>query len=605
MTFLTLILLLTLQSAAADTTESDKILTYSKSLEWRHVLYAPKGRSMVVNPLYFAEPKLGPTDPRAELEGTLKALRKIEPTHDLHAQCRWPLRYKILKSMFELPAPVECLKLEQWTKSYSPYEMRFVYASQYISNPASVFGHAFLLLPSPTQTEGLWMTFNYAADIPSDENAFSYVLNGVGGGYVGDYTVLPYYRRLHQYSGIENRDLWHYIIKLSPDELDSLLRHLWELVHLADFEYYFFDENCAGVILRTLSVVIPEMRNGFSLPLYVHPVEVIKRLNQIGRLGEASAIPSHFKVMAQKLKRSSKPERDGFYRAVREKKAEPKALQGRISELVIEYASYESDQNKGQVPEELKNIERSAYIAQSKSDMPPLKMTLEDSELNAPHLGTDYQTLYFGAAETTGSMSGSLGYRIGIHGIVDPEAGFMPNSALEAFKIKTKFDQDGIWISEVTLAQALNIQNIHRFDPKGSWRVRVQALENLYTHSQSDLFVRTGGAYGYALGLGQHSLYLFAAADNNFGRNLPQGHLEVGPELGVLLRFNRFKWYTNLVFGDAPLENSKQLKFISTESQGRLTLAKNWTVNLTQKWVRLLAKKAEGNTTDLSLQYFF
>ena len=50
-------------------------------------------------------------------------------------------------------------------------EITLVYASQYLSNPASAMGHTFLMIPSKRQTRGFWLTYNYAASIPTGTGA--------------------------------------------------------------------------------------------------------------------------------------------------------------------------------------------------------------------------------------------------------------------------------------------------------------------------------------------------------------------------------------------------------------------------------------------------
>ena len=75
---------------------------------------------------------------------------------------------------------------------------------------------------------------------------------------------MPYYLKVREYTDLENRDIWEYELNLSPEEIDRLLMHAWELgpIH---FDYYFFDENCAYHLLGLLEAARPdlELTKGF------------------------------------------------------------------------------------------------------------------------------------------------------------------------------------------------------------------------------------------------------------------------------------------------------------------------------------------------------
>ncbi|NCN40141.1 DUF4105 domain-containing protein, partial [bacterium] len=219
--------------------------------------YGSDYKSRVTSEDFFASGLSGRTNPVHELLATIELFRsesRYDKTNTLKsARCRFPSRYLYLKRSFELPDLKPCDRIEDWKSSYQPDRLYLVYASQYVSNPASIFGHSFLLIGSKVLTEGLWISHNYAAAMPPNTPGWRYILGGMIGWFYADYSVMPFYQRLFQYGSIENRDLWMYQIKLSPEELDFYIAHMWELVHLAKFDYYFLDENCAGALFRTFS----------------------------------------------------------------------------------------------------------------------------------------------------------------------------------------------------------------------------------------------------------------------------------------------------------------------------------------------------------------
>ncbi len=103
----------------------------------------------------------------------------------------------------------------------------------------------------------------------------TYAVKGLGGGYPGRFSTIPYYLKVKNYSNLENRDLWEYRLNLSQDQIDRLVLHLWELGS-THFDYYFFDENCSYHLLSLLEVANPELRLRDRFPLWVIPADSLR-----------------------------------------------------------------------------------------------------------------------------------------------------------------------------------------------------------------------------------------------------------------------------------------------------------------------------------------
>lgn len=85
-----------------------------------------------------------------------------------------------------------------------------VFASAYLNNPASLFGHTLLRLDRRGQTEPtrlLAYAINYAA-ADSNSRGLMYVMDGIAGGFKGKFEIQPYYKLVRTYSDLESRDLW-------------------------------------------------------------------------------------------------------------------------------------------------------------------------------------------------------------------------------------------------------------------------------------------------------------------------------------------------------------------------------------------------------------
>ncbi len=538
------------------------------------------------------------------MKETIEVFQKKLPVSDSHPQCLFPSRYLFLKKHFNLEAEIRCEKFSQWTEHYRPEKLLLVYASQYLSNPASVFGHSFLLLPSPKQTKGFWLSFNYAASIPVNTSGVGYIYGGLTGGFQGDYSTLPYYQRLFQYGSVENRELWHYEVLLSSEELTFFLAHLWELVHAADFTYYFLDENCAGILLRTFAAILPDMEDQSALPVYVHPIEVIHRLDQKGRLGKVDLVPSQGNILRASLDRLSSDEKQTVHRVIKNPPQSHIELNQKASEALIHYTAYKSHQNQGVLPEELKSLERTAHIERSRFSTPPFEFPKESLLSSAPHLAHYSKMAEVGGSYLNQSLALDFGFRFAIHDLLDPDAGFIKNSAVEGGRLKLSATENSLWLQEFTIAHIDNYQPLYKFDPKASWRIKASFKENLLTESKSDLFFDLHSAYGMSVEVFNQYFYAHLASDLNLGEHLEQATFELGPELGAIFQFGDTKGYIAAQMGLGPFENS-DTEFVKLRSGLSHRLNKRLNLTAQTQWVELPQKNFNGYRNSIAVRYYF
>src|SRR5687768_4958877 len=99
---------------------------------------------------FFNSPQ-GKTDPEAELQATLAAffvpLTEVKEGEE-HPQCNFPARFKWLSQQLAFdPARLKiqtCDRLDRWMKTLDPAGATLVFASYFMNNPASMFGHTLL-----------------------------------------------------------------------------------------------------------------------------------------------------------------------------------------------------------------------------------------------------------------------------------------------------------------------------------------------------------------------------------------------------------------------------------------------------------------------------
>ena len=126
-----------------------------------------------------------------------------------------------------------------------------------MNSPASAFGHTFLRFDKDLTTPLLSYAVNYSAKI-NEEKGISYIYKGLFGGYEGHYSIDRYYKKLKEYSDLEQRDIWEYTLKLSQKEIDKMVRHIFEIRHFYA-DYFFMSENCSYNLLWLLEVAKDEV----------------------------------------------------------------------------------------------------------------------------------------------------------------------------------------------------------------------------------------------------------------------------------------------------------------------------------------------------------
>ncbi|MHA7834504.1 MAG: Lnb N-terminal periplasmic domain-containing protein, partial [Algiphilus sp.] len=218
--------------------------------DWQKMLHMEArplgGTRSAVHSAWFFLAEDGRNNPRAELYATLRAFLENQtvPARDEKAGCVFGLRWRFLDAHLDLqaagvPTP-DCPRRAQWWQALNPERAWLVFPAAYLNSPASMFGHTLLRIDGTRGSETsplLAYAVNFAAQTEA-ENSLVYAYKGLTGGYIGRFSVMPYYEKVREYGRIEVRDLWEYPLQLPEAALERVMLHLWEL-RGAGFDYYF------------------------------------------------------------------------------------------------------------------------------------------------------------------------------------------------------------------------------------------------------------------------------------------------------------------------------------------------------------------------------
>lgn len=189
-------------------------------------------------------------------------LRPSGDKPDDHPRCRFPARWSWLSEQIRPSADAEtgapaCAGYQQWTRGNSVESISIVYATGYLGNPASYYGHTLLKFNfagarSPARL--LDVSVNYGAIVAADTHPFVYIVHSLTGGYDGGFSHIQFYFHNHNYGDIELRDLWEYRLELPRAAVERIVAHAWEVLGKR-YTYHFFRLNCAYRMAELLEVV--------------------------------------------------------------------------------------------------------------------------------------------------------------------------------------------------------------------------------------------------------------------------------------------------------------------------------------------------------------
>lgn len=232
---------------------------------------------------FFISPE-GKISPKKELKATIHALFFNKKSPSKNVICQFPARYYWLRTKFydsDLPKIEEiCPNIIDWLNKKSTDHLSIIFASAYLGNPSSMFGHTFLRFYNNFNKAGSLNTetINYAADANGKQGIIDFVVKGLFGGLPGITDELPFYRRLRSYSENEGRDLWEYHLNFAPNEIKLIALHLFEIKDKV-FDYFFLDENCSYRTLAVLAVAKPDLSPFEVFSKYAIPIDTIRLIN--------------------------------------------------------------------------------------------------------------------------------------------------------------------------------------------------------------------------------------------------------------------------------------------------------------------------------------
>jgi hypothetical protein len=441
---------------------------------------------------FFFHPR-GQLDPQGELEATLAAFFVRAPTEGeqaqewQHPQCRFPARYDWLKAQLafdpsQLPEQ-PCPRFEAWREALNPGSVTLIFASYYLSNPASMFGHTLLRL-NHTRRQGsqnlLDYGINYAA-ITTTQNGILFAILGITGGFEGRFANFPYYLKVQEYSNLESRDVWEYDLQFTHEQIDRMVRHLWELGSTY-FWYYFFQENCSYHILSLLEVANPQLHLTDRFLFTVIPADTVRLITrQQGLVGRVIYRPSLLSQFTQKRRAMQPHEVDILQQLLRTKSLSLVDASGLdvgrqrlVLDAAIDIVQHQAMARREALTSEDQAFRRQLFVRRSQLGAKS-PHTPHDPLSTRPELGhgTSRLRLAVGADDDEGVFV-ELSYP-SFHDLLDPEEGFPPHSHIALLTPTVRYYPAAhrLTLERFDAVGITSLSPLNAFFRKVSWRVDI------------------------------------------------------------------------------------------------------------------------------------
>lgn len=540
--------------------EQQRLNQLSSNPTWLKLLHYEKAdtisgyKSAINSPRFFLSEN-GATHARSELVATINAFNKNKRIDNDHAVCKFRGRYFWLSEQIpELSPPVvhtECTDYNKWSTNNSVSSLSLVFATGYLGNPASYYGHLLLKLNSPEhhhKTKLEDVSVNFGAVVPENENPIVYVLKGLLGGYDAGFTHIGFYFHNHNYGENEKRDMWEYELDLPEREIQLITGHTWEIIK-HEYTYFFLDKNCAYRIAEILEISQRVKLVDDSL-LWLMPQEIIQQLNKLKHDGKPviksvtyhPSRQSRFYALYSKLS----PKQQAIFLEITENisllNTQPlseldTSSQSLIVDTLIHYYQYIRD--PAELAKDKNNIKYHKVLAK-RFQLPPGSNKVEYTSNSSPHLGRKASRISLSVLNNEKLGTGQLfEFRPSYYDSLDTDYGHIPNAHLSMAHLSIAKFGDDIFLRNLDIVK---IESLNQYstglkgDENNTWRLSLGLTQkNLSCNDCLVAFLR--GDTGYSYNISEKLISGILAGGSLQSNNNKEGNV-----------FVRLIWFANINF---------------------------------------------------------
>ncbi len=566
-----------------------------QDITWQRLMYANKNQKSEVTYSGYFLSENGKNNLKEELKADISAL--FMPAQDNQSiRCKFPARSQWLMQKVgiqenELPQ-VKCTEFENWIGQIKPHKATLIYATDFMGNPSSMFGHTLLRLDPKDQQQLNLVSYavNYAATVAGNDN-WSYAWKGLTGQYPGEYSLMPYYRKVKEYGDFESRDLWEYELNLSPEETRFLVSHIWEMQHVS-FPYYFVSDNCAYRLLGLVDLVKPESNLQEKFTYASIPMETIKSMQQQGLtkapvyrpaletqlLSQAHQHGASLAKVAHQIAMLPIQQSSQILKSFTEQD-QAKILEMAYDDLYLQFIGRKVEESIAQ-PQLRQLLALRSQIDLDKQRQEPKRPTKE------PTQGHNARNLSVKAGEVQGDKFIELGHRQAYHDLIDPQGGYRAGTQLLFLNGNAQWRDDHLKLERLDLLEVNSYNPIQPFKTPLSWGFnlgwRQEAIhDGSFSEDKQHGVASFNAQVGYSLAdYGRkHICYGQVQTYVQTGSNLDKGwRVGMGPTLGCMNQW--FERFNSVVQIELPYWQDQNQWNLRVNTQWQYVINRNNAVRL-------------------------
>ncbi len=585
------------------------LLAVANSKEWlalvhyRPTMFGGVEGTIDSESFYLAED--GRNNPESEL---LASVSLFEKGDDVEKICLFPARYAFLKQKGLITKRFpKCAEYEKFVEDLQPQGVTLLFTDAYMNNPSSLFGHTLIRVDTARKgTQLLAHGINYGAFTGPDAGPL-YAVLGLTGGYMGGFTVKPYYDIINTYNNIENRDIWELNLNLSHEEMMMFVAHIWELGQ-TQTRYYFFSQNCSYMLMEVLDAIRPELELANEFPVQAIPLDTLKAVYRKPNLVKGVYYrPSRQKKILNQYGQMSDSQREAFIAAIHDKNYDfaglSEAEKAGAAEAAYQYVQYQYVAKDLELEDYRKRSFKLLFTRNKIKESDNFEPLLEGENPVNSH---ESKRLVVGGGVRNGEGFQQISLRPAYHSLTDNPYGLLGGAEINFLNLTMRHYDN----SDKYLLQDFDILNIKSISPINAMFMPVSydiALGinreiNPETGEEGYVFnAKVGG--GGAIEPWQN-VYLFALTNIHaaYGGFLPRNqYVGLGIKGGLFARFQKIRLLADVeqVFASSDFGDK-----VLYHAEAAYTLSTNWALALEYKYQQNKGK-FDVDETLASVRFYF
>lgn len=488
---------------------------------WSKLFHYRDGKSEIDSDNFFIS-KNGKTNLKEELFETINALTNGKKD----VLCRFPLRVKWLKE--KIPAlekeikNYECKDLDLYIKEIDAKYASLIFPSAHINSPASMYGHTFLRIGGNLNTPLISNAVNYAAQT-EETNGLIFAYKGIFGGYKGQYSILPYYKKIKEYSNLEQRDIWEYDLNLEENEVFKMALHSYELKDSFSF-YHFFLENCSYNLLWLFEIAREDLDLVKKFKVKAVPLDTIKILTSYNLIKNSNF--RYSKMAKMKYILNEQIENKTYLNDYLSNDID---LNNKLSfddkvaylDLKIEYIQYLRSENK---------LDQKTYI---KKYLKLLKLRSSFDKISEFNIKNPKNPLYsHGSSKLKFTYSSDDSIEFGIkpvyNDIYDVSDGYLDGAYIDFFDLNIKKADDKLFIDKFTILKIKSLAKRDIVFKPISWAIDLSYERFKSKEDYLKLKPQIGLTYG------NEDFFIYTLLHSNLYNKLGDNLISLGSSIGAV-----------------------------------------------------------------------